>query len=376
MSSNDAPGTRTTELLPALPDEIRAALRAAGSDWDPATDVPEPQDAPPIRWGILGAGGIAGRFATEVPNLSSGRVSAVGSRDKAKAQAFIDARPAAAKAGPVRAHGSYEDLVADQDVDAVYVATPHSLHAEHALMALAAGKPVLVEKPLTMNADQARQVLRAAQGRHLFAMEAMWTRFLPGQLLVHALLEAGVLGDLRHARADHHQWLLHVERMVSPSLAGGALLDLGVYPLSFLHAVMGVPRSMEVVGRLTPAGVDAEEIISMRYASASAVACCGMDGAGASGAQVIGERARIELPSWFYGPVPVTLTWRGDDGVDRPSTWDARVPGGFQFQAAEVARCLEAGLTESPTHSWEAAVEVMEMMDQVRSRLGVVYPGE
>lgn len=376
MARNDAPpGTRTTELLPPLPAEFVEALAASGVASDPADVVPEPQDAPPLRWGILGAGYIAGRFAADVPAFSSGSVVAVGSRDASRARAFIDARPGMGKGDPVRAHGAYEDLVADEAVEAVYIATPHSFHAEQAVLALEAGKPVLVEKSFALNAAQARRVLERARALGLFAMEAMWTRFLPGQVLARTLISSGALGELRHVRAEHFQSLLHVERLVRPELAGGALLDLGVYPLNFIHSLLGAPEAMEVVGRLAPQGIDLHEVVAMHYAQATAVACSGMDCAGPNPAQVIGTRGRLAVDTWFYGISPVSADLY--DGAGRgPVVWDARVPGHFQYEAAEVARCVAEGRTQSSVMPWSATIEVMEMMDWVRSRLGVVYPGE
>ncbi|WP_172121067.1 Gfo/Idh/MocA family protein [Actinomyces faecalis] len=377
MARNDAPGTRTTDLLPPLPDLVHELVAEAGAqELDLAALVPDPQDAPLIRWGILGAGGIAGRFATDVPNLSSGVIAAVGSRDRSKAQTFIDAHPGTGKGGAARAHGSYEELVADPEVDAVYVATPHMFHAEQALLALRAGKPVLVEKSFTVNASQAREVLDLAQSQGLFAMEAMWTRFLPGQVVLRALAGSGALGRIRNVRADHYQALLHVPRLVCPELAGGALLDLGVYSVSFVHSLLGAPEAVRVLGRLSRKGVDLDEVVAMGYPGATAAASAGMDCSGTNTAQVVGDRARVDLSPCFYTPTPLTVSRRSGDGSGTAATWDASVPGGFQLEAAEAARCIAAGRTQSEIMPWSATLEVMELMDQVRRDLGVVYPGE
>lgn len=176
-------------------------------------------------------------------------------------------------------------------------------------------------------------------------------------------------------RAEHFQSLLHVERLVRPELAGGALLDLGVYPLSFIHSLLGVPDAMEVVGRLAPQGIDLQEVVAMRYARATAVACSAMDCAGPNPAQVIGTRGRLAIDTWFYGVSPVSVDLY--DGAGRgPVVWDARVPGHFHYEAAEVARCVAEGRAQSSVMPWSATIEVMEIMDWVRSRLGVIYPGE
>ncbi|MDU0348543.1 Gfo/Idh/MocA family oxidoreductase [Actinomyces sp. MRS3W] len=376
MTRDDAVAPRTTDLLPPIPQTILDALADAGAPFSLADAVPEPQDAPPLRWGILGAGGIASTFATDVPARSSGRVVAVGSRDQARAQAFIDAHPGAGKGHSVRAHGSYEALVADPEVDAVYVATPHNFHCDQAILALEAGKPVLVEKSFARSAAEARRIFDAARRAGLFAMEAMWTRFLPGQVLLRALVGSGVLGEIGYVRADHLQSLLHVERMNRPDLAGGALLDLGVYPVSFIHSLLGVPESQVATGRLSPAGVDLHEIVAMTYPDACAVATSAMNVRSGTSAEVVGSDGRVVLPVQFYRPGKLEIILDDSAGTGTQYDWDATFAGGFQFQAAEVARCLAAGKTESETMPWQATLEVLEMMDEIRRQIGLLFPGE
>lgn len=371
-----APGTRTIEALPPRPEPLLAALAEAGAPFDLADAVPEPQDAPPLRWGIIGAGGIAGTFYHDAQAWSSARVVAVGSRDRDRAQAFIDDHPMEG-IEPARALGSYDELVEDPEVEAVYVATPHALHAEHARLALEAGKPVLVEKSFTRNAAEARAVLDLARERGLFAMEAMWTRFLPGQVLARHVLASGLIGEPRYVRADHYQPISDVPRLARPDLAGGALLDLGVYPVSWIHSLLGAPERVDAVGRLTESGVDLDEAVMLSYPRATGVAASGMDSRSSTTAELVGTQGRLELANRFYGPTAlrVHLEPRGDaPAID--AEWDASLPGGFQLQAAEVARCLAEGRTESSVMPWSATIEVMDVLDAVRSRLGVVYPGE
>ncbi|ROR73219.1 Gfo/Idh/MocA family protein [Bogoriella caseilytica] len=327
----------------------------------------DPHDAPPLRWGIIGAGGIAGRFATEVPAHSAQRIVAIGSRSAEKAAAF------AAEHGVPVAHGSYEELVADPEVDVVYVASPHSHHAEHARLALEAGKHVLVEKAFTRNAAEARSVFDLAEQRGLFAMEAMWSRFLPHMVALRGLVDSGALGEVLHVRGDHGQYLPHVPRLTEPELAGGAVLDLAVYPLSFIHSLLGVPQAVHAIGTLTEKGVDGQEAVTLSYGRAVGVATASMLARSATDGIVVGTEARVELASGFYAPGICTVVPREGE----PWTFPQRsITGGFQYQAAEVARCVSAGRQQSETLPWTATIEVMEIMDEVRRQLGVVLPGE
>ena len=338
----------------------------------PLPAPPDPQHAPPLRWGILGAGGIAGRFASEVPARSAQRVVAVGSRDAMKAATF------AAEHGIDRAYGGYAALVADPEVDVVYVATPHSHHHAHAMLALAAGKHVLVEKAFTRNAAEAKEVLATAGELGLFAMEAMWTRFLPHMVALREVVASGLLGEVLAVHADHGQRLDLVERLYAPELAGGALLDLGVYPVSFAHSLLGAPAGVHAAGVLTDLGVDAHEAVTLTYAGehARAVAVCtaNMWARSATTASVIGTEGRLDVAAPFYGTTGFTVTpfagpaWSWPpEGADR---------GGFQHEAAEVARCVAEGRQESDVMPWSATLEVMATLDEVRRQLGVVYPGE
>ena len=203
----------------------------------------------PLRWGLIGSGLIAKAFADDLTVTDSGRVVAIGSRSQESADRFAD------KFGIPNRHASYEALVADPDVDVVYVATPHPMHLANALLALEAGKPVLVEKAFTMNADEARELVASARAKGLFAMEAMWTRFLPHIAEVNRLLAAGALGDIVTVMADHGQWFPKdpAFRLFAPELGGGALLDCGVYPVSFASMVLGKPaRSWRWSPRRSP----------------------------------------------------------------------------------------------------------------------------
>jgi predicted dehydrogenase len=313
----------------------------------------------PLRWGVIGAGGIAAVFAADLELSDSGRVVAVGSRDLARAEAFAE------RFGIPNRHGSYEALVADREVDAVYVATPHPMHRADAELALLAGKPVLVEKPFTVNAAQARELVALARERELFLMEAMWTRFLPHVARIRELLAEGALGDIVTVIADHGQWFVEdrEHRLFAPALAGGALLDLGVYPVAFASMVLGQPT--EILSMVTPAftGVDATTSMLLRYGGgAHAVLTCTLSAKSPTRATIVGTRARIEVEGDFYAPSQFTLVGRDGEQVSFDGRSDGR---GLRFEADEVARCLHEGLLESPLMPLDESVAIMETMDAV-----------
>lgn len=323
--------------------------------------------APAIRWGILGAGGIAAKFAQAVNLYTASTVVAVASAsslDKAKEFA------AANNAGD--AYGSYADLLARDDIDAIYVATTHNNHHEPAILAIEAGKHVLVEKAFAQNSAQTELILEAATKAGVFVMEAMWTRHLPHVYRLREAVESGEIGDLTAVIADHGQKLTHVPRMYRPDLAGGSLLDLGVYPIAFAHDFLGVPTTVMSVGDLTDEGVDNQVAMIFDYPTAQASLHTSMVGKSANTAQIIGTTGRFEVDGWFYTPTTIRLV------RDDVTQWefDGRVENGFQFQAAEVARQIAAGATESPVMTWEDTREIMTLMDHIRAQIGVVFPNE
>jgi predicted dehydrogenase len=313
----------------------------------------------PLRWGIVGTGWIADKFAADMVHCDSGQVVAVGSRRAETANAFAD------RFGIPNRHGSYEALVNDPEVDVVYVATPHPMHHPNALLALHAGKPVLVEKPLTMNAAEARELVAAARAEELFLMEAMWTRFLPHILRIRGLLADGTLGEIVTVSADHGQWFpLDPDfRLFAPELGGGALLDLGVYPVSFASMVLGPPS--RIVALIEPAftGVDGQTSILFGYDSgAQAVLTCTSLAKSPTRAAIVGTEARIEIDGDFYTPGSFSLITR----MGEQTRFDEPYEGhGLWYEADEVARCLREGLLESPSMPLDESVSIMETIDAV-----------
>jgi predicted dehydrogenase len=316
----------------------------------------------PLRWGILGTGGIAHAFVSDLRLTGSGVVGAVGSRSQGSAERFAE------EFGVEGRHASYESLVADAGVDVIYVATPHPMHRDNAILALRAGKPVLVEKPFAMNAAEAAEIVEVAREERLFAMEAMWTRFLPHIAVVRGWLDQGVLGELVNVTADHGQWFAEDagSRLFAPELGGGALLDLGVYPVSFASMVLGTPNRL--ISMTAPAftGVDAQTSMVFGYESgAQAVLSCTLRAKSPTRASIVGTDARIEIDGDFYAPAAVTLVPRQGEPTRVESTHEGR---GLRHQADEVARRLAAGELESPVMPLDETISIMETIDTVQAQ--------
>lgn len=337
----------------------------------PATRIEHPRTAPAIRWGVLAPGGIAHAFATAVTTDTQSHVAAVGSRSLDRAQHFAQQFNAEHE---VRAYGSYEELVTDDNIDAIYVASPHSEHHAHVSLALNNGKPVLVEKAFTQNAAQARELVELANSNNLLLIEAMWTRFLPHFDIVRQLIEINALGDIHTIIADHGQCMSFPpeHRLMNPALAGGALLDMGVYPLSLMHMVLGTPSSVHTSATLTSTGVDETLSAILRWGDAHGLMTTSQKVKTPTTATISGTRARIEVPKRFYGPNEVRLIYT--DGTELVAHPEAAA--GLAYQAAEFARLLTAGATESPLMTHADSIDIMRLMDLMRSQIGVTYPGE
>jgi predicted dehydrogenase len=323
-----------------------------------------------LRWGILGPGGIADTFTKD---LATGghRVTAVGSRSLENAQAFATAH------GIPNVHGSYESLVADPEVDIVYVATPHPFHAEQAILALNAGKHVLVEKAFTVNRAQAQAIVDLATEKKLVVLEAMWTRFLPHMVRIRELLAAGALGEVRAVIADHDQKISTdpTHRLQDPALGGGALLDLGIYPISFAIDILGLPTEISAMARFKATGADAEVATMFRHADgAMSVTLSTSDNGGPNVATILGTAGRIAIDSTWYVPTSFRV-YDSDDRVIEAYT--STVEGrGMQFQAAEMERLVTAGLLGGDILPPEETVAIMQTLDTIRAQIGLRYPSE
>jgi dihydrodiol dehydrogenase / D-xylose 1-dehydrogenase (NADP) len=322
----------------------------------------------PFRWGILGTGSIARQFAKGLRALPDAALVAVGSRGQASAEAFARAH------GAARAHGSYQALAADPGIDAIYVATPHPLHAENAVLCLDHGKAVLCEKPFAVNAAQAERMAEAARRNGRFLMEAMWTRFLPVTRQVAAWLAEGAIGEVRQLNADFGfrcGWDPD-SRLLSPALAGGALLDVGSYTLAYAHLVFGrQPDSLAAKAHLGVTGVDEQTAIIGAYPhGALAVLTCAVRTSTVHDAWIHGSAGRIHIPDFWRATS--AILWR--DGKEPQAIAMPFAGNGYEYQAAEVARCVRAGRAGSELMPLAESLATMRTMDAVRAQIGLRYP--
>jgi predicted dehydrogenase len=321
----------------------------------------------PIRWGILGAGGIAATVGADMLLMPGNVVHAVGARDHERAKVL------AAKLGAKRAYGSYQALVDDPAVDVIYVATTHGQHEEHALLALNAGKPVLVEKAFTLNARQARTVVAVARARGLFCMEAMWLRCHPLIRQAVHLVQAGRIGSVLSVRADLSAFFAFdpLHRLFDLSAGGGALLDLGVYPSHFAWLFLGRPDTVATTGELSPTGSDATTAMQWGYRDGRfAQLACSTRARNPLTGLIAGTDGWISIDDRLHRPTGITVSSFGVEQVlTAPEV-------GYQPEIAEVERCLRAGELESPLMPLDETIAILDVLDQARAELGVRYAAD
>lgn len=333
----------------------------------PSPRTLDPHQAPSLRWGILGTGWIAERFTASLRRHTTQRIQAVGSRTKESADRF------AAAAGARAAYGSYEALVADPEVDIVYVATPHNLHHAHALLAIEAGNHVLVEKPLAVSAAEGSEIAAAATEAGVFCMEALWTLFLPKYDVLRHLLDDlrldTVLADLGERFAPDH-------RIFRADLAGGPLYDLATYPLSIaMWALGGPPQRVTASGTPAANGVNGQLAITLGYAdTAVAQLHSTILGATPTTAAFSAPECTIAVDGPFYQPGGFTVTWASGQSLRYDEPAGAHLAG-LHFQAVDVARRIVAGEIESPIRPLADSVALLEVMDAIREQVGIPLPG-
>jgi predicted dehydrogenase len=323
-----------------------------------------------IRWGILGTGNIATSFATGVATMPDAELAAVGSRNMATADAYGD------RFEIERRYASYEELAHDPNIDVVYIATPHSLHLENMLLCFEAGKPVLCEKPFTINAAQAQQAIDSARQRKLFVMEATWMRFTPLMVELRKMLADGIIGEIRMVNADFGIRVPFDSafRLFNPELGGGGMLDVGIYPLSLAQMILGKPDQVVGLAELGQTGVDEQSASVLGYADGQlAILHNAIRTETPQEATIVGTDGwiRIHAPWWMPQAMTIQKPEMAVQQIEIPFA-----ANGYTYEAAEVHRCLRVGELESQLMPLDETVAVMETMDALRAQWGMRYPME
>ncbi|WP_285727313.1 Gfo/Idh/MocA family protein [Psychromicrobium xiongbiense] len=332
-----------------------------------------------LGWGVVATGGIAHTVTRDLALLEDATLQAVSSRSAESARAFAEEFGVTRWYADDAGVSGYQALCADPAVDVVYVATPHGQHYEVAKAALEAGKHVLCEKALTLNARQAEELVALAGERGLFLMEAMWARFVPGIQRALEIIREGTIGQVQWVRADlgFPAPVDPASRIWAPEAGGGALLDLTVYPLLWAWGTLGAPESLHAVGGLTPWGVDTQNAITLGYpGGAFAQLQSSLVSQSPRVASVCGSLGFVETIDSVNNPsqIRVCADWNGTDwGLDRIEEFEV-YGSGYTYELREVTRCIQQGLTESPTMPWQDSVDIMRLFDGVRAQLGVSYP--
>ena len=325
------------------------------------------------RWGIIATGNIAASLAEAINFVDDAELLAVASRSQESADRFGD------RWNIPRRYPSYQQLAEDPDIDVVYIATPHNLHAENMKLCLNAGKHVMCEKPLTLNATQARECIQLARDKGLFLMEAVWMRFFPAIAEIKSLVQSGVIGKPRLIEADFcfHLPYDSKHRLYDLELGGGALLDIGIYPLSFTTNLLGFPDEAQAMAQLAPTGADQITTMNLKYGDDCAALLAGsMFIYKPQDAIIAGENGFIhphEVHESFFHPDRFTVHVNGKEPVEHHVPY---LLNGYPHEVEEVHRCLNEGLTESPLMPVNETLQMMELMDQLRSQFGVVYPAD
>lgn len=322
-----------------------------------------------FRWGILGTGGIARAFVEGLKFVEDAEIVAVGSRNQATAEEFGE------KYAIPHRHPTYEELAADQGVDVIYVATPHIFHHANTMLCLRAGKAVLCEKAFTINAAEAAEMIDYARQNKLFLMEAMWTRFLPLYVSLRQMLQEGVIGEIRIVHADFSFRAPYnpQNRLFDLKLGGGALLDAGIYPISMASMLLGTPTEITSLMYKGESGADEQTAMQFKYSKGQlASLTTSTRVAGPQDLLIRGSEGYIKINQWLR-PSSLTLVRpeRGDEVIEVPFEGN-----GYNYEAAEVMRCMRAGLLESPVMPLDESYALMKTMDGIRAGWDLKYPSE
>lgn len=333
-------------------------------------------DEHPLGWGVVATGRIAHRVTRDLALLEGAVLQAVSSRSAAAAKDFAGQYGFAASYHDQPAEKGYAQLFADPLVDVVYIATPHAQHFEVAKAALEAGKHVLCEKPLTINAREALELTSLAGQQQLFLMEAVWTRFLPATRRALDLIRSGGIGEVRWLQADLGFAAAYdpQDRLWDPAAGGGALLDLTVYPLTWAVSTLGFPAGVTAAGRLNQDGVDVQNTVTLHYPNGAAAQLISSLQSNSPGTVTVsGTQGWLRTGSPLYNPR--SLQYSGPDGLVRTEEFPEETEG-FIHELREAARCIRAGLRESPLMPWDESVRIMQLLDDVREQLGLRYAND
>ncbi len=323
-----------------------------------------------LNWGIIGLGGIAHAFVQDLLLLDSANLLAVASRTQAKANAF------AQQYGAKRAYGSYEEIMNDKEVDILYIATPHDSHKSLAIDAMQSGKHVLCEKPMSVSRSQVEQMIHAARANNVFLMEAFWSRFNPSISEVLQRVKRGELGEVNYVNADFSFYREDPDdsRMLNMDLAGGSLLDMGVYPVFLSYMVLGIPLEIQAVGQLHSTGADLQTAAIFKYNNAVAQIMSGFKSQSDMRARICGTKASIFIePIWHETQSYSFLENQSGEitNFKRPTNGK-----GFTYEIEECTACINAGKQESEKWTWQNSLDLMKITDEIRRQIGIKYPFE
>ena len=324
-----------------------------------------------IKWGIIGAGNISSQFAAALNSLEDAKLTAVASRSLSKAKKFAEHNKIK------KAYGSYEELAEDPEIDVVYIGTPNTMHMDHARLCIEHKKAVLCEKPFTINQKEAALLIDTAKKNKVFLMEAMWSKFLPATNVVKQWIESNTIGKIKYIRISFgFQSEFDPEsRLFNPELAGGALLDVGIYPISYVTYLMGgLPDEIESSAYLGKSGVDEIDVIAMKYKEGMiADISCAVSAFTGESAEIVGEKGKIVVPHFWAAESAKMYDLKGKlkETFILPFT-----SNGYVYEAEEVNRCLREGKLQSDTVPLETTLDIIKLMDDIRSDWGLIYPNE
>lgn len=323
-----------------------------------------------IKWGILAPGNIAHQFARGLKVIPDAELLAVGSRSKERADKFAD------EFDVPRRYGSYADLVSDPDVDAIYVAPPHPFHKDCSILCLEAGKATLCEKPFAVNTQEVKEMIACARKSGQFLMEAMWTRFIPVMVKTRELIADGAIGEPLMLTADFgfRAGVNPEGRLFNLKLAGGGLLDVGVYTIAMAYMVFGgAPSEITSMAHIGETGVDDQAAIVLGYENGQqALLSCAVRVTTPQEARIMGTKGSIFIPSFWHATSAIlSIAGKEPESIEMPFKGN-----GYEYEAMEVMRCLREGKLESDVVPLDESVSVMETMDKLRAEWGLKYPME